>query len=105
MFSLLACLSLLGTHVLATAPGTDSNSSTAYATYFNNVPDLLDGQDGIPLHPADYQGSGKLAVALDVDGNAMEQAEAHISYFEGRYFLYSSVSSGLCPFLQSSPLT
>ena len=64
-----------------------------YATYYNNVDDLLSGQDGIPIHPVDYQGSGKLATAVDEDGNGLEQAEAHLSYYEGRYYLYSCVFS------------
>lgn len=62
-----------------------------YATYHNNVEDLLSGQDGIPIHPIDYQASGKLSMAVDQDGNAMEQVEAHLSYYEGRYFLYACV--------------
>lgn len=66
-----------------------SHPRGAFATYYNNVDDLLDGQDGIPVHPADYQDSGKLATAVDVDGNAIEQVEAHISYWQGRYYLYS----------------
>lgn len=74
---------------LASAAALPRNNKGAYATYYNNIPDLLDGQDGIPIHPADYQASGKLATSVDQDGNGMEQVEAHLSYYEGKYWLYS----------------
>ncbi|KLU86971.1 hypothetical protein MAPG_05977 [Magnaporthiopsis poae ATCC 64411] len=87
-FATILCRAATGTSGSAT--NTPSSSDGVYATYHNNLDDLLQGRDGIPIHPVDYQASGKLATAVDQDGNGLEQAEAHLSYFEGRYYLYSA---------------
>ncbi|KAK8124247.1 uncharacterized protein PG998_000006 [Apiospora kogelbergensis] len=84
LICVVGCLALGASLCQATVAPRNS-SDNVYATYHNNVEDLLDSQDGIPVHPVDYQASGKLATAVDQDGNGLEQVEAHLSYYEDFY--------------------
>ncbi|KAM0540661.1 hypothetical protein ACHAO7_011006 [Fusarium culmorum] len=68
----------------------ESDPSVAYATYINSAEhDILDNDDGLLTHPLlpDY---GKVTYPITTDGNGREQVEAHLSYWEGKYWMYAA---------------
>lgn len=67
-----------------------SSPDIAYATIRNfQKPSLLDSGDGLP--PSQYAPLiySEPVLWIDTDGNAIDNHESHISFFEGRYYLYS----------------
>jgi hypothetical protein len=64
---------------------------TPYATYINfAATDILDGDDGLTPHPMQPLPYGKPTYPTTMDGNGREQIEAHLSYFEGKYWMHSA---------------
>ncbi|KAI6753728.1 hypothetical protein FGRA07_05154 [Fusarium graminearum] len=83
-------LALLRSPAQTQAKPLESDSSVAYATYINFAEhDILDNDDGLPTHPLlpDY---GKVTYPITTDGNGREQVEAHLSYWEGKYWMYAA---------------
>jgi hypothetical protein len=63
---------------------------TAFATYINfAAKDILNGDDGLPPHPLLPQ-YGKPTYPITVDGNGREQVEAHLTYYEGKYWMHAA---------------
>lgn len=95
LFSALGLVLLL---VLVAAPAAASSGPTRtgradvrYATLHNFAPkDLLNGDDGLPPSPAAPLRYGAPTLAVDDRGNGIEEHEATISYFNGKYYKYSS---------------
>lgn len=61
-----------------------------HATYINYATDVLDGDDGLPPHPMQPLPYGKPVYPITTDGNGREQAEAHLTYFEGKYWIHAA---------------
>ncbi|KUL87146.1 hypothetical protein ZTR_05615 [Talaromyces verruculosus] len=61
-----------------------------YATYINFATDILDNDDGLTPHPLQGLPYGKPTYPLTADGNGREQVEAHLTYFEGKYWMHSA---------------
>ncbi|CEF76293.1 unnamed protein product [Fusarium graminearum] len=83
-------LALLRSSAQTQAKPLEPDSSVAYATYINFAEhDILDNDDGLPTHPllTDY---GKVTYPITTDGNGREQVEAHLSYWEGKYWMYAA---------------
>ncbi|KAG8353865.1 hypothetical protein FVEN_g8121 [Fusarium venenatum] len=83
-------LGLSGSPAWTQAKPLDSDSSVAYATYINFAEqDILNNDDGLPTHPLlpDY---GKATYPITTDGNGRQQVEAHLSYWEGKYWMYAA---------------
>lgn len=60
------------------------------ATVHNfNPDDLLDGNDGMPPHPLNPLKYGKPVLHIDVDGNGIEEHANSVSYFDGKYYMYT----------------
>ncbi|HEX5474095.1 MAG TPA: hypothetical protein VFX12_05465 [Vicinamibacterales bacterium] len=76
-----------GPAVVASGPSS-ARASSAEAVLNNFAPDLLHGDDGLPPSPRFPLEYGPVNTALDVDGNAIDAHEAHLAYFEGRYWMY-----------------
>lgn len=67
------------------------SNSTAYATKINFAPeDILDGEDGMPPHPLQPHRYGKPVYPVTADGDGLEMVESHLSYWEGKYWMYSA---------------
>lgn len=60
----------------------------AVAVLNNFAPDLFHGDDGLPASPRFPLKYGPVNTAIDVDGSAIDAHEAHLAYFEGRYWMY-----------------
>ncbi|RGP71249.1 glycoside hydrolase family 43 [Fusarium longipes] len=83
-------LALLQSPVSTWANPLDSDSSIAYATYINFAErDILDNNDGLPTHPL-LPNYGKATYPITIDGNGRQQVEAHLSYWEGKYWMYAA---------------
>jgi len=54
----------------------------------NFAPDLLDGDDGLPTSPAFPLKYGPFNTAIDVEGNGIDAHEAHLGFFDGKYWMY-----------------
>ncbi|ENH66300.1 N-sulfoglucosamine sulfohydrolase [Fusarium oxysporum f. sp. cubense race 1] len=68
----------------------DSDTSVAYATYINFAEqDILENDDGLPTHPL-LPHYGKATYPITTDGNGRQQVEAHLSYWEGTYWIYAA---------------
>jgi hypothetical protein len=68
-----------------------SHGPVRYATIHNFAdPDVLDGDDGLPASTAAPLEYGAPTLAVDDQGNGMEEHEATISYFSGTYYKYTS---------------
>ncbi|EXL90479.1 hypothetical protein FOIG_16271 [Fusarium odoratissimum NRRL 54006] len=68
----------------------DSDTSVAYATYINFAEqDILENDDGLPTHPL-LPHYGKATCPITTDGNGRQQLEAHLSYWEGTYWMYAA---------------
>lgn len=63
-------------------------ATRAYAVLNNFAPDLLHGKDGLPPSPAFPLKYGPFNTAIDVDGDAIDAHEAHLAYFQGKYWMY-----------------
>ncbi|CAK7200595.1 hypothetical protein SEUCBS139899_003293 [Sporothrix eucalyptigena] len=62
----------------------------SYASYINFAGvDILGGNDGLPSHPL-LPNYGKPTYPITTDGNGREQVEAHLSYFEGSYWMHAA---------------
>lgn len=83
---LLAVVSVAGD--AATPAHTPRGTTIATAIINNFAPDLLGGRDGLPPSPAYPLKYGPFNTSIDVDGNAIDAHEAHLAYFEGRYWMY-----------------
>jgi hypothetical protein len=71
------------------ARGASATQATSVAALLNNFgPDLLHGNDGLPPSAAFPLKYGPPNTQIDVDGNAIDAHEAHLAYFEGRYWMY-----------------
>lgn len=69
-------------------------SSFKYATYHNfATDDILDNDDGLTPHPLQDLPYGKPTYPVTVDGNGREQVEAHLTYYEGKYWMHSATWS------------
>ncbi|CAL5867334.1 uncharacterized protein PFLUO_LOCUS1549 [Penicillium psychrofluorescens] len=86
LFSI-AASAVLATSFVSSSPTSGPN----YATYINfATDDILDNDDGLPPHPLQGLPYGKPTYPLTVDGNGREQVEAHLNYFEGKYWMHSA---------------
>lgn len=61
-----------------------------YATYINFAKDILDGDNGLAPHPMQPLPYGKPVYSVTTDGNGREQAEAHLTFFEGKYWMHAA---------------
>lgn len=52
--------------------------------------DVLRGDDGLPPHPLQPFLYGAPTYPITADGNGLEMVEAHLSYWEGMYYMYSA---------------
>ncbi|KAF3390088.1 hypothetical protein DPV78_011591 [Talaromyces pinophilus] len=65
--------------------------TTACATHINFAPeDILEGEDGLEPHPLQPFRYGKPVYPVTKEGNGLEMNESHLSYWEGKYFMYSA---------------
>lgn len=101
--SLLSAAVLLASSVAVA----DTQSSTAYATYINfATTDILNGDDGLPPHPLQGLPYGYPTYPITVDGNGREQVEAHLTFFEGKYWMHAATwGCGGSLFVYSHALT
>ena len=77
---------LLSSHLSAMAW-----SDGPYATYINfGQEDLLDGNDGLQPHPTQPLKYGPLLYPIDDVGNGRQQFEAHVTHYEGKYWMHSA---------------
>ena len=68
-----------------------ASKSAPCATSFNFAPkDALDGDDGLPPHSLQPLRYGKPVYPTTVDGDGLEMVEAHLSYWDGSYYMYSA---------------
>lgn len=67
-----------------------SSKGQLYATYINFADDILDGDDGLPPHPTQPLPYGKPTYPITTDGNGREQVEAHLTHFEGKYWMHAA---------------
>lgn len=68
-------------------------TSSKFATYHNFATEDILKDDGLPPHPLQGLPYGKLTYPIDTDGNGREQVEAHLSYYEGKYWMHSATWS------------
>jgi hypothetical protein len=76
--------------VVNSAAVSQTTTDAASATYINfATTDILNGDDGLTPHPLlpDY---GKPTYPITTDGNGREQVEAHLTYFEGKYWMHAA---------------
>lgn len=60
------------------------------ATYVNfAVENILNGDDGLPSHPFQPK-YGQWTYPVTEDGDGREQVEAHVTYFEGKYWMHAA---------------
>lgn len=89
VLALLLAVAGVAVDAAVTAPAPMPRSTTIATAVINNfAPDLLSGQDGLPASPAFPLKYGPFNTSIDVDGNAIDAHEAHLAYFEGRYWMY-----------------
>jgi len=81
------------------------HAPAAEAVLNNFAPDLLAGDDGLPTSPAFPLRYGPFNVALDIDGNAIDAHEAHLAFFEGKYWMYGREwGCGTMAFARNRPI-
>lgn len=68
-------------------------SCSRFATYHNFATDEILEDDGLPPHPLQGLPYGKPTYPITIDGNGREQVEAHITYYEGKYWMHSATWS------------
>lgn len=66
---------------------------SSFATYRNFATENILDDDGLPPHPLQGLPYGKPIYPIDIDGNGREQVEAHITYYEGKYWMHSATWS------------
>ncbi|RMJ11841.1 hypothetical protein CDV36_008502 [Fusarium kuroshium] len=87
---------MLKTALFAMALGLSGSAASPHksppqATLLNFASeDILGGDDGMPPHPLQGLPYGKPLYPVTSDGDGLEMVEAHLSYWEGKYYMYSA---------------
>lgn len=85
----LICIVIIAASATAFEEGRSSRVVDDPMAVLNNfAPDLLHGDDGLPPSPRFPLKYGPVNTAIDVEGNEIDAHEAHLAYFEGKYWMY-----------------